>query len=97
MKDIIKAVPLDKYFDLFKPGGVGGEGGFICLAVEYQPVSSGAAPTAAPRAFVGSKSSAPAKKGGMGGLVKVVGALALVAGAVIALTPKKKKNNRRRR
>ena len=32
--DILDAVPIDKYFELFKPG-TGGEGGFIRVAMNY--------------------------------------------------------------
>ena len=34
MSDILDAVPIDKYFELFKPGG-GGDGGFIRLGLDY--------------------------------------------------------------
>lgn len=34
VSDILDAVPIDKYFELFKPG-TGGEGGFIRLGVDY--------------------------------------------------------------
>ena len=34
MEDILDAVPIDKYFELFKPGA-GGEGGFIRVAMNY--------------------------------------------------------------
>eukprot|EP00884_Botryococcus_braunii_P020982 jgi/Botrbrau1/7568/Bobra.0159s0018.1 len=33
--DIIEAVPIDKYFELFKPGA-GGDGGFIRIGMEYK-------------------------------------------------------------
>lgn len=35
MADIIEAVPIDKYFELFKPGA-GGDGGFIRIGMEYK-------------------------------------------------------------
>lgn len=41
--DIIEAVPIDKYFELFKPGA-GGDGGFIRIGMEYKestPVKAG--------------------------------------------------------
>ncbi|KAI8467301.1 MAG: hypothetical protein J3K34DRAFT_395121 [Monoraphidium minutum] len=34
VSDILDAVPIDKYFELFKPG-VGGEGGFIRLGLDF--------------------------------------------------------------
>ncbi len=34
MNDIMDAVPIDKYFELFKPGQ-GGEGGFIRIGMDY--------------------------------------------------------------
>ena len=34
MEDILDAMPLDKYFELFKPGA-GGDGGFIRVAMNY--------------------------------------------------------------
>jgi len=34
MRDILEAVPIDKYFELFKPGE-GAEGGFIRVSMNY--------------------------------------------------------------
>ena len=34
MNDIMDAVPIDKYFELFKPGA-GGEGGFIRISMDF--------------------------------------------------------------
>ena len=34
MRDILDAVPIDKYFELFKPGE-GQEGGFIRISMNY--------------------------------------------------------------
>ena len=34
MSDILDAVPIDKYFELFRPGA-GGEGGFIRLGLDF--------------------------------------------------------------
>lgn len=34
MNDILDAVPIDKYFELFKPNG-GGEGGFIRISMNF--------------------------------------------------------------
>lgn len=34
MRDILDAVPIDKYFELFKPGE-GSEGGFIRISMNY--------------------------------------------------------------
>ena len=34
MKDILEAVPIDKYFELFKPGE-GADGGFIRISMNY--------------------------------------------------------------
>lgn len=36
VSDILDAVPIDKFFELFKPGA-GGEGGFIRIGVEFYP------------------------------------------------------------
>ena len=36
VQDILEAVPIDKYFELFKPGA-GGEGGFIRVAMAFYP------------------------------------------------------------
>jgi len=36
VQDILEAVPIDKYFELFKPGA-GGEGGFIRVAMAVYP------------------------------------------------------------
>lgn len=49
--DILDAVPIDKYFELFKPGA-GGDGGFIRVAMNYdtqaQPAEPGAQARSAP-------------------------------------------------
>ena len=34
MNDIIEAVPIDKYFELFKPNA-GGEGGYIRISMNF--------------------------------------------------------------
>lgn len=34
VNDILDAVPIDKYFELFKPAG-GGEGGFIRIGLDF--------------------------------------------------------------
>ncbi len=34
MNDILEAVPIDKYFELFKPNA-GGEGGFIRIRMNF--------------------------------------------------------------
>lgn len=50
MADIIEAVPIDKYFELFKPGA-GGDGGFIRIGMEYKestPVKPGLGTSALP-------------------------------------------------
>lgn len=36
MSDILDAVPIDKYFSLFRPGA-GGDGGFIRLSLDFGP------------------------------------------------------------
>lgn len=38
MDDILEAVPIDKYFELFKPKN-GGEGGFIRVAINFSTES----------------------------------------------------------
>ena len=35
VNDILEAVPIDKYFELFKPGAAG-EGGFIRIGIDYE-------------------------------------------------------------
>jgi hypothetical protein len=35
VSDILDAVPIDKYFELFKPNG-GGDGGFIRVSLDYK-------------------------------------------------------------
>lgn len=49
VEDILDAVPIDKYFELFKPGA-GGDGGFIRVAMNYDtqalPGEQGAARSA---------------------------------------------------
>lgn len=37
--DILEAVPIDKYFELFKPGA-GGDGGFIRIGMNYEDTAS---------------------------------------------------------
>ncbi len=39
VNDIIEAVPIDKYFELFKPSA-GGEGGFVRLSLDYSKDAS---------------------------------------------------------
>lgn len=39
MDDILEAVPIDKYFELFKPKN-GGEGGFIRVAMNFSTESA---------------------------------------------------------
>lgn len=34
MNDILEAVPIDKYFELFKPNA-GGEGGFVRISMDF--------------------------------------------------------------
>lgn len=42
VNDIIEAVPIDKYFELFKPKG-GGDGGFIRISMDFIPAGADAA------------------------------------------------------
>jgi len=39
VNEIIEAVPIDKYFEMFKPNQ-GGEGGFIRIGLDFSPVGS---------------------------------------------------------
>ncbi|KAL6757982.1 hypothetical protein V8C86DRAFT_1573762 [Haematococcus lacustris] len=39
LDDILKAVPIDKYFELFKPSG--GDGGCLRISMKYIPTTSG--------------------------------------------------------
>ncbi len=60
LKDILDNVPIDKYFELFKPMA-GGEGGFVRICLDYKPVpgtaqpalANGDAPSAAPPSMAG--------------------------------------------
>ena len=38
VSDILEAVPIDKYFELFRPGA-GGEGGFIRISINYEDLT----------------------------------------------------------
>eukprot|EP00192_Tetraselmis_astigmatica_P021189 CAMPEP_0117661012 /NCGR_PEP_ID=MMETSP0804-20121206/7311_1 /TAXON_ID=1074897 /ORGANISM="Tetraselmis astigmatica, Strain CCMP880" /LENGTH=289 /DNA_ID=CAMNT_0005467853 /DNA_START=214 /DNA_END=1090 /DNA_ORIENTATION=+ len=49
MSDILDAVPIDKYFELFKPG-LGGEGGQIRVSMNYSPGSKRPASSASKQA-----------------------------------------------
>lgn len=44
MNDIMDAVPIDKYFELFKPGA-GGEGGFIRISMDFVKTLKDRAPS----------------------------------------------------
>ncbi|KAK9861246.1 hypothetical protein WJX84_008742 [Apatococcus fuscideae] len=39
IEDILNAVPIDKYFELFKPGAAG-PGGFIRISMNFEPAAS---------------------------------------------------------
>lgn len=91
MKDILEAAPVDKYFELYKPGG-GSAGGFIRVAISHlEPdqvrngeLENGVRPGTPAAAAAGGKS-----KGGclVGGLLKA--ALAVAAAAAVAIVVKK--------
>lgn len=74
--DILDAVPIDKYFELFKPAA-GGEGGFIRLALDFakDPAQLPQRRDALGRGRGGGKK---------GGLLKLLLGLALLAGAGVA-------------
>jgi hypothetical protein len=74
--DILDAVPIDKYFELFKPAA-GGEGGFIRLALDFakDPAQLPQRRDALGRGRGGGKK---------GGLLKPLLGLALLAGAGVA-------------
>lgn len=75
VSDILDAVPIDKYFELFRPGA-GGEGGFIRLGLDYS--------TDAPQL---TRPGALAARGGSGGKgrgwILPLLLVAAVAGAVV--------------
>ena len=99
VQDILRAVPIDKHFQLFKPGE-GGDAGFIRLAMNFSQGEPVAAP--APVARSGARSGAsPAKDskkgGGLGGVLKLGAFVAVLAGAAVAITDANKKKPKRRR
>ncbi len=49
VNDILDAVPIDKYFELFKPAA-GGEGGFIRLGLDFtrEPKAAAGVPASGP-------------------------------------------------
>lgn len=75
--DILDAVPIDKYFELFKPAA-GGEGGFIRLALDF---AKDPAQLPQRRDALG-RGRGGGKKGG--GVLKPLLAVALLAGAGVA-------------
>jgi hypothetical protein len=77
--DILDAVPIDKYFELFKPAA-GGEGGFIRLALDF---AKDPAQLPQRRDALGGRGGGGKKKG-LGGFLRPLLAVALLAGAGVA-------------
>jgi hypothetical protein len=75
MKDILEAVPIDKYFELFKPGE-GADGGFIRISMNYLKPDQ----VRNPDSLLGKKGG---KKNGMGMKV-LIGALVVGGGLLLA-------------
>ena len=74
MKDILEAVPIDKYFELFKPGE-GADGGFIRISMNYLRPDQ----VRNPDSLLGRKST---KKGGL--LPKLLMGAILIGGGAFA-------------
>jgi len=75
MKDILEAVPIDKYFELFKPGE-GHDGGFIRISMDYLKPDQ----VRNPDSLLGKKKGG---KGGMG-MKLVLGAMLVGGGLLLA-------------
>ena len=75
MKDILEAVPIDKYFELFKPGE-GADGGFIRISMNYLKPDQ----VRNPETLLGKKKGG---KGGMG-MKLLIGALVVGGGLLLA-------------
>ncbi|EFN55137.1 expressed protein [Chlorella variabilis] len=85
MKDILEAAPVDKYFELYKPGG-GSAGGFIRVAISFlepDQVRNGDLVGSGVEGGRGQK-----KKGGILGLLLKLGVLAAGAAAVYTVLDK---------
>jgi hypothetical protein len=83
--DILDAVPIDKYFELFKPAA-GGEGGFIRLALDFakDPAQLPQRRDALGRGRGGGGGAGGGGGGKAKGLLKALLAVAVVAGAGVA-------------
>ena len=75
VKDILEAVPIDKYFELFKPGE-GADGGFIRISMNYLKPDQ----VRNPETLLGKKKGG---KGGMG-MKLLIGALVVGGGLLLA-------------
>lgn len=73
MRDIMEAVPIDKYFELFKPGH-GAEGGFIRIYMNYLRPDQ-----------VRNPSSLLSDKKGIGFIPKLLLSAAVLAGGAVAV------------
>lgn len=103
VKDILDNVPIDKYFELFKPNA-GGEGGFIRIGIDFRPKDSGSsAPAAVEQPANGEVArSVPAKivkatkkSGGGGGVLKIVLPIVVVAAGVFGFLQVKKRSDKK--
>ncbi|KAL4428126.1 hypothetical protein ABPG75_002215 [Micractinium tetrahymenae] len=82
MKDILEAAPVDKYFELYKPGG-GSAGGFIRVAISFLEPDQVRNGELDGGAHDGSKAAGGKKQGGgLAGLAKKVLVLGVVATGV---------------
>ncbi|KIZ01819.1 hypothetical protein MNEG_6139 [Monoraphidium neglectum] len=89
VSDILDAVPIDKYFELFRPGA-GGEGGFIRLGLDFStdapPPMPDGQPFGAPQTAGGGK--AKRRRGWVLPVVLLLGAAAVGGGVLAAQLPK---------
>jgi hypothetical protein len=81
VQDILEAVPIDKYFELFKPGA-GGEGGFIRVAMAFYPDKKSLERGAAGGHGRGGGGGGGRGRGGDGGGGKKLVTLAVLAAVV---------------
>ena len=79
IKDVLSYVPIDKYFELFKPHH-GGEGGFVRVKLNFTDALA-----ADREATEAELEAAPRKKGGLKGLLKLGMFAGAIAGAVVGL------------
>lgn len=85
VKDVLQCVPIDKYFELFKPHQ-GGPGGFVRVKLEFSTAEAGAeaAEETTPLADAAPGEGRPGKerRGGLSGLIGGILKLGLLGGVV---------------